>query len=118
MKNLIFIFLVMISFASASQTLEKVIIFTPDFSERYEITDQKKLKLIEVEWLAKKDLERLSSDSAIAQKFYKIDFFSSNRKINGRWLYLKTGYIRRLSKAPQKEYKIKDVQSFNHALGL
>jgi len=118
MKAIFFLMLMMVSFACFSLELEKVVVFSPDFSTRVEVVDISKLQLIEDGWITKEESPKTQYQSPLDVEFYKIDFFSDSSSMNGRWLYSPSGLIKILSKAPQKEYRIKDAQIFNQALGL
>lgn len=98
--------------------VSEIKVWSPDFKEIKAITNPKDITTILEMW-AETEIEPKKTIQPLKHgKPYKIDFKGDSKSINGRWLYNKTGYYRLLSKAPQKTYKVKNVNKLNQQLGI
>ena len=96
----------------------QVKVFDPDFKVIGVVIDSKKVEAIQQHWnlaLAAKEFDRGSSKD---RRYYKVDFVGVGKKVDGRWLYLKQGYIRRLSKSNAETLKIENASELNKLLGI
>jgi hypothetical protein len=95
-----------------------VIVWSPKFEIISTLESSAELEEFERQVYALVPEKNLSFSSSLESDLYKIDIESTSKKLSGRWLYHKDGYLLRLSKNLKPRYKVNNVQEFENVAGI
>ncbi len=120
MKKIAIILTVTLFLLSCKENTEihAITVNSPEFRQLKLMDNENELASVSKIWFKAAIVDKSESKVMNNTKLYKIDFDAEPDSKSGRWLYSASGYYRRLSKAPQPTYKIRDVAKLNELFGI